>query len=330
MERQRNFLQYVVSDKKLLPIEEEFLLSVKDRIENVTGLSIDHVYKQYSNPLYDCFLATANQRSFYLKVNLSPDLPNSWDWLSKKDFDLHPKVLCSSSPELEFKFIFFEIPKGILAEDISNSILSPRLNLTKIFTSCINRMHSTKIGENDNTKKIYESFLPPESIRIYSKYPVVDLFSTLKFAFDNIYKSNLDHCGLCHFDLSPENIIYTGSDFKFINFEYSAHANKYLDIWLAKSLLNCSDQTFSYFLQGLDQKEVENIMSYKPASYYFNFAYFNSKIIAEYMTFGLRDPVKLRYWIKQSSIFYPKISSKLYVEKAVDKSINDFYYLWIK
>lgn len=328
MERQRNFLQYVVSDKKLLPIEEELLSFVKDRIKNLTNLTIDHIYKQYSSPLYDCFLAIVGKKSFYLKVNLSPDLPNSWDWLSAKDFEFHPKITCASLPEDEFKFIFFEIPKGIFAEDISNSILSPKLNLTKIFTNCLNRMHSVKISETDDTRKIYESFLPAESIRIYSKYPVVDAFSTLKFAFNNIYKSNLDHCGLCHFDLSLENVIYTGSDFKFINFEYSGNANKYLDIWLVKSLLNCSDQTFSYFLEGLDQNEVQNIMSYKTASYYFNFAYFNSKIIAEYMTFGLRDPVKLRRWINQSSIFYPKISDKLYIEKDIDKSIKNFYYLW--
>jgi hypothetical protein len=328
MERQKNFLQHVVSDKRLLPIEEELISLIKEKIRDKIALNVSEVFRQYSHPLYDCFLLVADKRAFYLKVNLSPDIPNSWDWLCIKNFNFHPQILCSSSEDDEFKFILFEIPKGLFAEDVSNSILSPKLNLATTFAKSLNEIHSTKISENDSTLQIYESFLPMDSMRIYSKYPIIDLFPTLKFIFTKIYKPNPEHCGLCHFDLDLENIIYTGSEFKFINFEYSANANKYLDIWLAKTLLNCSDQSFSLFLQNFESNEIEILMKYKPISYYFNFAYFNSKIIAEYMTFGLRNPVKLKYWINQSSIFYSKISSNLYVEKDIDKSINEFYYLW--
>jgi len=328
MEKQKNLPQYTASNKKLLPIEEEFLSDISKNIESKFKFKISNIFKHYSNPLYDCFFIAAENRPFFLKVNLSPEAPNSWELLVQNNFDFHPVILDTSSSEDEFKFIFFELPKGMFANDISNYLLSPKLNLTKLFARDYNKIHSFKFSENDETLFLHESFLPRDAMRIYRKYPIVDLFSTLKIVFQEMYKPNPSHCNFCHFDLNLENIIYTGSEFKFINFEYSSNANKYLDIWLTKTLLNCSDSAFNNFLENYNSNEIEKIFQYEEISNHFIFSYFNSKIIAEYMTFGLRDPVKLKYWINQSSFFYSKIANKLYIEKDIDKLIRDFYYLW--
>ena len=328
MEKQKNFLQYTVNNKKLLPIEEEFLSSICDKLESKFKFKISNILKEHSSPLYDCFALIADNRPFFLKVNVSPDTPNSWDLLSKEKLSFHPSIIDSSSPEEEFKYIFFELPKGIFANDISNYILSSKLNLTDIFTRDYKKIHSCTFSSEDETVAMYNSLLPIESMRIYRKYPIVDVFSVLKILFAETYKKNPSHCNFCHFDLCLENIIYTGSEFKFINFEYSCNGNKYLDMWLTKTLLNCSDDMFDRFIGAYGKTELDLIYSYEELSNYFIFAYFNSKIISEYMTFGVRDPVKLKYWIEQSSIFYSKISHNLYLEKNIDKSIRDFYYLW--
>jgi thiamine kinase-like enzyme len=328
MEKQKNFLQHTVSNKKLLPIEEEFLYEVKNKIEFKVSGKITQVFKHKETPLYDSFLIVIDNRPFLLKLNLSPDAPNSWDLLVKKNYDFHPQILHSSLQDDEFKFLFFEVPKGMFANEISNYLLSPKLKLAEIFARDLKKIHANSIAAEDQTAFIHDCFLPRDAMKIYNKYPIVDLFSTARNIFKEIYKPNLSHCAFCHFDLNPENIIYTGSEFKFVDFEYSANGNKYIDIWLTKALLNCSDFSFSKFLENFDREDLEILMRYESIANHFIFAYFNSKIIAEYMTFALRDPIKLKYWINQSFAFYLKIANELYIEKDVDKSIREFYDLW--
>ena len=328
MEKQKNYLQFVKTEKTLLPIEEEFLFSVKEKIENKLGSKISKWEKHYSHPIYDCFLIVVNDRPLLTKVNLSPDLPNFWKELWINNFEFHPSIVCHSDELDEFQFICFEIPKGIFLSDLSSSPLNKKFNLEKIFLSTLDKMHSTKLLQKDCTIDVLNSFLPRESISICKKYPVVELFPSVKFLFNKAYKENIDHCGLCHFDLSHENIIYTGKELKLINFEYAANANIYLDIWLAKEILNCPESLFDELLKFSNKEKIQTIYSYKELSDIFNFAYFNSKIISEYITFGLRDPISLKKWINKSEIFYTKIQDKLFVDKTLDKLIRDFYYLW--
>jgi hypothetical protein len=328
MEKQRNHLQFVRAEKTLLPIEEEFLASVKKKIESQLGSAISKWEKYYTHPIYDCFLMIVNDRPLLTKVNLSPDAPNFWKELCVNNFSFHPKIVCYSDDFDEFQFICFEVPKGIFFSDLSNYPLSRKFNIQKTFLSTLDSMHSFKINENDETIKTVESFLPREAMSIYKTYPVVALFPAVKLAFKKIYTPQINDCGVCHFDLCHQNIIYTGDDIKLINFEYAANANTYLDIWLAKETLNCSDTTFDEVVGYLKKPQVETLYRHKDASLIFNFAYFNSKILSEYITFGLRDPVKLKIWINKSEFFYTKIQNKLFIEKSLDKLIRDFYYLW--
>lgn len=328
MEKQKNRLQFVKNEATLLPIEEEFVLLIKGKIESKLNCKVNGWKKYYTHPLYDCFLFVADNRPFFLKINLSPDVPNSWMELWSNNFSFHPKIVCHSESEDEFKFLCFEVPKGTFLSDLSNYPLSPKLNIQRSFANLFKDLHSIKLSTEDKTVDVFNSFLPKESLTIFKTYPVVDVFSTAKIIFKQAYKENIDHCGLCHFDFSSENIIYTGEDLKIINFEYSANANIYLDMWLAKQILNCSDIVFDNFLSLLPEKYSNNILIYKDLSYLFNFAYFNSKIISEYMTFGLRNPPKLKYWINQSKSCYINIQDKLFVQKDIDKLICDFYYLW--
>jgi hypothetical protein len=78
----------------------------------------------------------------------------------------------------------------------------------------------------------------------------------------------------------------------------------------------------------LPKEKAKVLYQYKEQSRLFNFAYFNSKIISEYITFGIKNPSKLKYWINQSEACYEDISNKLFVSKTLDKLIRDFYYLW--
>ena len=103
------------------------------------------------------------------------------------------------------------------------------------------------------------------------------LFRSLTFKSE--YKYNPDDIRLCHFDLDVKNIIYTGSDFKLINFEYAANANIYIDLLLAKETLNASDYTFDAFLSAYDISKAK-LKPYYEASDLFIFAYLNSKIIS--------------------------------------------------
>ena len=328
MEKQRNHLQFAKTDKTLLPIEEEFLLSVKNKIESQTGEKILKWEKYYTHPIYDCFLINVNNRPLLTKVNLSPDLPNFWKELWDNKFEFHPNIICHSDESDEFQFICFEVPKGIFFSDISNYPLNKKLDIQKHFVSTIDSMHKIKLLNTDNTLSTFDSMLPRESMSVFKTYPVVSLFASAKILFKKIYKPNIDHCGLCHFDLALENIIYTGSDIKLINFEYAANANIYLDIWLAKETLNCSDLVFDNITELMSKDTKKVLYEYKDTAELFNFGYFNSKILAEYMTFGLRNPVKLKFWINKSEICYLKIQDKLFVDKSIDKLIRDFYYLW--
>jgi hypothetical protein len=328
MQKQRDYLQSVKNEVDILPIEQEFLSSTKKVIENKLGHEICFRKKYEVHPIYDCYLISGNDRPFLLKVNLSPDLPNSWDLLSKNNYNFHPKVICSSSDSDEFNFICFEVPKGMFLSDISNYPLSPKLKLQNTFLRDLKQMHSVKIKDEDETVKVFDCFLPRELMMIAKKYPVVQLFSAIKMLFKKIYKPEVQDCGLCHFDLAPENIIYTGTDIKFINFEYSANANIYLDILLAKETLNCSNQTFEELCALLPKDYRDKLLLNKEASNLFNFAYLNSKITSEYITFGLRNPPKLKSWINKSEYYYNKIFDELFVEKQLDKVIRDFYYLW--
>lgn len=328
MERQRNQLQFVKDDKTLLPIEDEFLSLVKVSLEQKIGGKISKLIKYYVHPLYDCYLLVVDGNPFFLKVNLSPETPNFWKELSESSFAFHPKVVSYSSSEDEFKYICFEVPKGKFFSDVSNFPLSPKLDLYKDFANSLNEMHSIKLNQIDSTVNVFESFLPRESMMVFKTYPVVDLFAAAKMFFKQTYKPNTDHCGLCHFDLSLDNIIHTTNDIKFINFEYAANANIYLDIWLAKQNLNCSDQVFDSFTELLPKHKVANLYKYKEISALFNFAYFNSKIISEYITFGVKNHSKLKDWINKSETCYLSVSNKLFVSKPLDKLIRDFYYLW--
>jgi hypothetical protein len=328
MEKQKNFLQFVRNEKTLLPIEEEFLFAIKAKIESKLGAQISKWEKYKTHPIYDCFLMIVDDRPLLTKVNLSPDLPNFWKELWVNNFDFHPKIICHSDDSDEFQFICFEVPKGVFFSDLSNYPLSRKLNIQKAFLSTIDNMHKTKIAQEDFTIKSIDSMLPRESMTVYKTYPVVGLFPSVKLAFKKIYSSQPEHLGLCHFDVCHENVIYTGQDIKLINFEYAAHANIYLDIWLMKETLNCSDSTFEELTNTLSNERNKALYSYQEASLFFNFAYFNSKIISEYITFGLRDPIKLKLWINKSEIIYDQIHTKLFVEKSIDKLIRDFYYLW--
>ncbi len=328
MERPRNHLQVVKHEKTLLPIEEELLALVKASVEQKIGSKISQCLKHYVHPIYDCYLIVSENKPYLLKINLSPDMPNFWQDLWSNNFSFHPKIICHSSESDEFNYICFEIPSGRFLSDISNYPLSPKLNLHRAFAKSIDQMHSVKLEAGDNTINTFNSLLPRESMMVFKTYPVVDLCASAKTVSRQEYKDNIEHCGLAHFDLSLDKIIYTGNDFKFINFEYAANANIYLDIWLAKQTLNCSDSVFDSFIDLLPKEKTKVLYQYKEQSRLFNFAYFNSKIISEYITFGIKNPSKLKYWINQSESCYEDISNKLFVSKTLDKLIRDFYYLW--
>ena len=327
MENQKNHVQVLYQNKTLLPIEEEMLRCVTDILEKKLKFHIENIQKEYSYPLYDYFLFSHQNKPYGLKVNLSPDLPNFWSELSINNFNFHPKIVGVSEDEDDFKFICYELPKGVFLSDISNYPLDPKLKLNKIFSKSLKDLHSTKISEVDKTLDIFNSFLPIEASRIYRNFPLSELFSTCKILFKNFYESNPQDCGLCHFDLAPQNIILSGESFKFINFEYAGNANFYLDLWLVKNILNVSDENFYKFFENYEV-DLEKLNKYKELSHIFCFAYFNSKIVSEYITFGVRDPINLKIWINKSRENYEKIVHKLFIEKTLDKSIRDFYNLW--
>lgn len=326
MEKQKNFLQHAIKNNSILPIEDEMLAHVCRKIKEKTSKDVSSKQKLESEIMSDTYLLIIDKRPYYLKINLSPEVPNFWRELCSNNFDFHPKIIDYSFDE-EFKYFCYEVPVGILARDISNYPLHPSLNLQKAFSDLLKKTHATKIKSDDETVATFNSFLPLESISIYNTFPVVELFSTLRLLFKQTYQSNPDLLGLCHFDISLDNLILSKKEFKLINFEYAANANIYLDLLLAKDNLNVSEQTFDSFLK-YHRLYRSDYRDYLEASYIFNFAYFNSKIVSEYMTFGTSNPIKLKDCINRSSFYYEKLSSKLFVSKTIDKKIRHLYYLW--
>lgn len=327
MENQRNYVQHVVKNNEILPIEEEFLFELKQLIESRLGSPIERIEKYSTEVLYDSFLFVCKGKPLIAKVNLSPDLPNFWKELCEREFPFHPKILCHSKESDAVKFICFELPKGIFLSHISDYPFSVKPDFIRPFVKSLKLMHETKVSDKDQTVDIFNSFCPMEASMIVGTFPVAYLMGTLKILFKNIYKPDIEDCGLCHFDLSPKNIIHSNNEFKFVNFEYAANANIYIDMWLGKEALNVSDQTFSKFVDLYDLNK-NKLHAHRLAADMFTFAYFNSKIIAEYMTFGLRDHLNLKYWINKSRESYLKVSNKLFVDKKLDNQIIKFYNLW--
>jgi len=326
MEKQKNFLQHAIKDNSILPIEDEMLAYVCSRISDKTSKQIVSKQKLVSEVMSDTYLLLIDRRPFYLKINLSPEVPNFWKELCYNNFDFHPKIIDYSFDD-EFKYFCYETPVGSRLSEISNYPIHPSFNLTGKFSDLIKKIHSVRIKNEDETLSILNSFLPLESYYIYDKYPVVEVFSTLKALFKQLYKSDPDHLGLCHFDMTLDNLIYSKQQIKIINFEYAANANTYLDLLLAKENLNISDSSFNTFM-GYHKIYKSDFKPYLEASEIFNFAYLNSKIISEYMTFGVNDPIKLKALINKSAFYYEKLQSKLFVSKTIDKKIRHLYHLW--
>lgn len=327
MENQKNFVRHVTQSSDILPIEREMLDEIKRLVKLKLGTEVSMVEKRSSEVLYDSYIAISGKKLLMIKLNLSPDLPNFWKELIENNFSFHPKIILSSKEEDIVKFLCFEMPSGIFLSDISSYPLSSKLNFVNLFAKDLKKIHQHKIKNEDDTLKIFNGMCPFEASMIYDPFPVSQLIGSMRSFFKNIYQSDINDCGVCHFDISPENIIYSNKEFKFLNFEYAANANIYIDIWTARETLNVSDQSFSSFINsyGLDKTKLH---SYRQASDIFIFAYFNSKIIAEYITFGVRNHIKLRYWINKSETYYYKIAHKLFVEKKLDNKIRQFYNLW--
>lgn len=326
MASQKNFIQQAIKNNDILPIERDIIDFIASQIQSSTGKKSKITKKLSTEVLYDTYAAVAEKDNLIVKINLSPELPNFWRELCSNYFSFHPKIICYSE-ESDYKFICFEEPLGSVLSDISSRPLSLKLNLIKDFTAALKNLHETRIKECDNTVKTFNSFCPMEASMISRTFPLTNFLGTLKIIFKQHYKESPEDCGLCHFDLSPQNAFVYGKDFKFLNFEYADYGNIYIDLWLLKETMNVSDQAFFHMLDlyGVNKNKLH---SYKQASELFIFAYFNSKIIAEYMTFGVRDPIKLKYWINKSEIFYEKIKAKLFFEKELDNAVREFYYLW--
>ena len=327
MENQRNFVRHVIENNDILPIEKEMLDDIKQLLESKLGTGSVRLEKKSSEVLYDSYIAVSGNRLFLVKLNLSPDPPNFWKELVQNNFTFHPQIICSSKEEDIVNFFCFELPSGIFLSDISNYPLSSKFNFINLFARDLKKIHKFKLKNEDDTLKIFNGMCPFEASIIYDPFPVSQLIGSMRSLFKQIYQSNLEDCGLCHFDLSPENIIFSNKEFKFLNFEYAANANIYIDIWTARETMNVSDQSFLSFVNfyNLDKTKLH---SYRQAADLFIFAYFNSKIIAEYMTFGVRNHIKLRYWINKSEIYYYKVAHKLFIENKLDNKIRQFYNLW--
>jgi hypothetical protein len=327
MENQRNFVQHVIQSNDILPIEEEMLDSIKLSIEQKLGGKVTAVEKRSSQVLYDHYLAICDKKPLIFKINLSPELPNFWKELVEHNFSFHPKIVCNSEEDAIYKFICFELPQGAFLSDYSSSPLNPRLNFINFFAKSVKNMHKIKIKNEDDTIKIFNGMCPFEASMIYGTFPLAQLMGTMRSVFKDLYKSNLDDCGVAHFDLCPENIILSNKEFKFVNFEYAGNANIYIDLWQCEETMNTSYQSFLSFIDcyDLDKKKLH---SYKEAADLFMFAYFNSKIIAEYMTFGVRNHLALKYWINKSERCYSRVARNLLIENKLDKKIRQFYHLW--
>jgi len=327
MENQKNFVQHVIQSNDILPIEEEMINEIKLVIEAKLGEEITAIEKRSTEVQYDSYFAISGKKPLIIKVNLSPDVPNFWKELTQYNFPFHPKIICASEEDSINKFICFELPKGVFLSDISNYPLSSKLNLVSGFARDVKKMHETKLKNEDDTIRIFNAMCPFEASMIYDTFPVAQLMATMRSVFKSIYKSDLQDCGLAHFDVCPENVISSNKEFKFLNFEYAGNANIYIDIWMMQQTMNASDENFLNFINYYELNKTK-LHSYREAADLFCFAYFNSKIIAEYMTFGIRNHIKLKYWINKSEAYYPSVAHKLFIENKLDKKIRQFYYLW--
>lgn len=327
MENQKNFVQHVIQSNDILPIEEEMINEIKLVIEAKLGEEITAIEKRSTEVQYDSYFAISGKKPLIIKVNLSPDVPNFWKELTQYNFPFHPKIICASEEDSINKFICFELPKGVFLSDISNYPLSSKLNLVSGFARDVKKMHETKLKNEDDTIRIFNAMCPFEASMIYDTFPVAQLMATMRSVFKSIYKSDLQDCGLAHFDVCPENVISSNKEFKFLNFEYAGNANIYIDIWMMQQTMNTSDENFLNFINYYELNKTK-LHSYREAADLFCFAYFNSKIIAEYMTFGIRNHIKLKYWINKSEAYYPSVAHKLFIENKLDKKIRQFYYLW--
>jgi hypothetical protein len=327
MEHQKNFVQHVTQNNDILPIEREFINDIKRSIESKLSAQVSSIQKYSTEVLYDCYIAIIDKKPLMIKANLSPDTPNFWKELVENNFSFHPKIICASEEKDINKFICFELPYGVFLSDVSNYPLSTKFNFVNSFARDIKKIHKIKIKNEDDTLKIFNGMCPFEASMIYDPFPVAQLIGSLRSLFKNTYQSNIEDCGLCHFDLCPENIIFSDKEFKFLNFEYAANANIYIDIWTCREALSVSDESFSNFIDIYDLNKTK-LHSYREAADIFTFAYFNSKIIAEYMTFGVRNHIKLSHWINKSQSYYHKLAHKLFIENKLDKQIRQFYYLW--
>lgn len=327
MENQKNFVQHVIQSNDILPIEEEMVNEIRLVIEGKLGAEITSIEKRSTEVLYDSYFAISDKKPLLIKVNLSPEMPNFWKELVQYNFPFHPKIVCASDEYSINKFICFELPRGIFLSDISNYPLSSRLNLVSDFARDVKKMHQTKIKDEDDTLRIFNAMCPFEASMIYDTFPLAQLVGTMRSVFKGLYKSDLQDCGLAHFDICPENVIQSSKEFKFLNFEYAGNANIYIDIWMMQQTMNASDQNFLNFIDHYELNKTK-LHSYREAADLFSFAYFNSKIIAEYMTFGVRNHIKLRYWINKSEACYSPVAHKLFIEKKLDNKIRQFYNLW--
>lgn len=326
MEQKKNFLQHSVQDNTLLPIEREMLASIKKQVSSDLGFEVINCQKYSTNVLYDLYIVAANNKPYFLKVSVSPFIPNFWDKLCENNFSFHPKIVSFRLGE-DFNYICYEMPSGVFLSDISKYPLDSKLRLEDAFSNALKSMHSISYGTKDQTVEVMSSFLPREALMIHHTFPVSHVFGAAKLAFKSLYSESPNDCCLCHFDLDASNIILSNKEFKFLNFEYACHANKYLELWLTKELLNCSDSVFNNFLSYY-QVDSDKLIAAKEASELFIFSYLNSKIISEYMTFGVANHIKLRSYINKSEQYFNKIKSKLFLDETLDKTIQDFYLLW--
>lgn len=325
MEKRRNFLQHTVSSTTLLPVEQEMLDSVCEKIEASAQCSILKKTRIASEVLYDRYDLSSEDRSYVLKINLSPETPNFWREICENQFSFHPKIVASSF-DGDFTFYCYEKTKAFSASALTEFLLSKQLGLQHKIAEIVNETHATKLSEQDQTLEVFWSMLPIEATASVSSFPLAHLFPQCKQMFTKSYKPTTD-TGLCHFDISPRNLLYDNSDFKLINFEYAANANVYINTLLLKETLNASDDSFNELLSFI-RIDKTKLLKHIDDAEIFAFCYFNSKIIAEYLTFGIRNVQLLKYWVGKSESIYRKIKHRFFLQKAIDKSIDTFYDAW--
>jgi len=325
MEKRRNFLRHTVSSTTLLPVEQEMLDSVCEKIEAKLEAPISRKTRTASEVLYDRYDLTCGKDSYVLKVNLSPDTPNFWRELRENHFSFHPEIVASSFDD-DFTFYCYKTTKTFSASSLTEFLLSKRLGLQHKIAEVLNETHAIKLSDVDQTTEVFRSMLPIEAGASVSSFPLAHLFPQCKQIFAKLYKPTTD-LGLCHFDVSPRNLLYNNSDFKLINFEYAANANVYINTLLVKETLNGSDESFNDLLSDMTIDKTK-LVKYLDAAEIFTFCYFNSKILAEYLTFGTRNEQLLRYWVQKSEAIYKNIKQKFFLQKPIDKSIDAFYDAW--